>query len=41
VVARELTKKFEEILKDKTSRLIEHFHSHPPKGEFVLLRNIP
>jgi 16S rRNA (cytidine1402-2'-O)-methyltransferase len=39
VVARELTKKFEEIRKDRTSLLIEHFTLHPPKGEFVLLRN--
>ena len=31
VVARELTKKFEEIRKDKASRLIEHFTLHPPK----------
>jgi 16S rRNA (cytidine1402-2'-O)-methyltransferase len=38
VVARELTKKFEEIRKDKTSQLIKHFTEHPPKGEFVLLR---
>ncbi len=39
-VARELTKKFEETLKDKTSRLMEHFIQHPPKGEFVLLANL-
>jgi len=39
VVARELTKKFEEIRKDKTSLLIEHFTVHAPKGEFVLLYN--
>jgi len=39
VVARELTKKFEEIRKDKTSLLIEHFTTHSPKGEFVLLRS--
>ncbi|MDE2221723.1 MAG: 16S rRNA (cytidine(1402)-2'-O)-methyltransferase [Candidatus Omnitrophica bacterium] len=39
VVARELTKKFEEIRRDKASGLLEHFHAHPPKGEFVLLRN--
>ena len=39
VVARELTKKFEEIRKDRTSILIAHFNAHPPKGEFVLLRN--
>ena len=37
VVARELTKKFEEIRKDKASLLIEHFTLHAPKGEFVLL----
>src|SRR5580698_9620626 len=37
VVARELTKKFEEIRKDKTSQLINHFTQHAPKGEFVLL----
>lgn len=37
VVARELTKKFEEIRKDKASLLIEHFTLHSPKGEFVLL----
>src|SRR5476649_1160228 len=37
VVARELTKKFEEIRKDRTSLLIEHFNQHPPKGELVLL----
>ncbi len=37
VVARELTKKFEEIRKDKASLLIEHFSRQSPKGEFVLL----
>jgi len=37
VVARELTKKFEEIRKDKASRLIAHFSLHAPQGEFVLL----
>jgi len=37
VVARELTKKFEEIRKDKASQLIAHFNCHAPKGEFVLL----
>ncbi len=39
VVARELTKKFEEVRKDRASRLIEHFSVHAPKGEFVLLSN--
>ena len=37
VVARELTKKFEEIRKAKASFLLAHFTQHPPKGEFVLL----
>lgn len=37
VVARELTKKFEEIRKDKASLLQEHFTQHAPKGEIVLL----
>lgn len=40
VVARELTKKFEEIHKAKTSVLITHFSRHEPKGEFVLLGHI-
>ena len=39
VVARELTKKFEEIRTDKASLLIEHFSLHAPKGEFVLLKS--
>ena len=39
VVARELTKKFEEVRRDKASRLIEYFTLHAPKGEFVLLSN--
>ena len=37
VVARELTKKFEEVLENKAAILIEHFIKTPPKGEFVLL----
>lgn len=40
-VARELTKKFEEIRKDKASLLLEHFSQHPAKGEFVLLCHAP
>jgi len=40
VVARELTKKFEEVKKGKASELIEHFNTHEPKGEFVLLLNL-
>lgn len=37
VIAREITKKFEEIKKAPAQDLLEHFSSHPPKGEFVLL----
>lgn len=37
VVARELTKKFEEVKTDKASELLEYFRNHKPKGEFVLL----
>lgn len=38
-VARELTKKFEEIKKAQASELIAYFTRHGPKGEFVLLMN--
>jgi 16S rRNA (cytidine1402-2'-O)-methyltransferase len=37
VCARELTKKFEEVKKAPAQELLQHFTSHPPKGEFVLL----
>ncbi|MDR1101292.1 MAG: 16S rRNA (cytidine(1402)-2'-O)-methyltransferase [Clostridiales bacterium] len=37
VAARELTKKFEEVLRGKISELLIHFSSHPPRGEFVIL----
>ncbi|MBI3602344.1 MAG: 16S rRNA (cytidine(1402)-2'-O)-methyltransferase [Candidatus Omnitrophica bacterium] len=40
VVARELTKKFEEVKKGRASDLMAHFSAHPPKGEFVLLINL-
>lgn len=36
-VCRELTKKFEEILRCDISEAISHFNSVPPKGEFVLI----
>ncbi len=39
VVARELTKKFEEIRTGKSSELIKHFQKSTPKGEFVVLFN--
>lgn len=37
VVAREVTKKFEEIRREKVSNTIEHFKSHKPKGEFIVI----
>ena len=36
-VCRELTKKFEEILRTDISSAIEHFKNTPPRGEFVLI----
>ena len=40
VIAREITKKFEEILRGSAELLITHFQTHPPKGEFVVLWNL-
>lgn len=37
VVARELTKKFEEIIRGKSMDLIEYWKTNPLKGEIVLL----
>jgi 16S rRNA (cytidine1402-2'-O)-methyltransferase len=37
VLARELTKKFEEFLRGTADELLEHFKSRSPKGEFVVL----
>jgi len=37
VVARELTKKFEEFQRGSAKELLDHFLKHPPKGEFVIL----
>jgi 16S rRNA (cytidine1402-2'-O)-methyltransferase len=37
VLARELTKKFEEIRREKVSGAIAHFASHAPKGEFTVI----
>ncbi len=36
-VVREITKKFEEVLRGAPSALREHFQIHPPRGEFVLV----
>lgn len=38
-VMRELTKKFEEILRDKVSALIAHFEKVKPRGEFLVVLN--
>lgn len=37
VVAREMTKIYEELLKDTISNLEDHFTKHAPKGEFVVM----
>ncbi len=37
VLARELTKKFEEIRREKISSLLEHLSLSKPKGEFIVI----
>lgn len=37
VVARELTKKFEEVKRDSAGRILEDFKREPPRGEFVVV----
>jgi len=37
VVARELTKQFEEIVRGTPARLVEHFGQRQPKGEFTIV----
>jgi len=39
VIARELTKIYEEVLRDNIGNLINHFEKTTPKGEFVILFN--
>ena len=41
VLARELTKKFEEYLRGKASELVEAFQKRSPKGEFVVMVEPP
>lgn len=36
-VARELTKKFEEIKRQKTSEILSYFRKNKPRGEFVVI----
>lgn len=35
-VLRELTKKFEQVIRGKATALLAHFHHHQPRGEFVI-----
>lgn len=37
VVAREMTKKFEELRREKASEALEHFKNVTPKGEFIVI----
>jgi 16S rRNA (cytidine1402-2'-O)-methyltransferase len=39
VIAREITKKFEDVRRGRASELIRYFSAHKPKGEFVILVN--
>ncbi len=36
-IVRELTKKFEEIIRGKVSEAIKHFRNSPARGEFILV----
>ena len=37
VIARELTKIYEEVRREQVDAAVEHFEKHAPKGEFVVL----
>ena len=37
MLARELTKKFEEFLRGTPAKLLAHYAERKPKGEFVVL----
>lgn len=41
VVAREMTKKFEEIIRGNWQKVLNHFSEKPPRGEIVLLIGPP
>lgn len=38
-VMRELTKKFEEVIRDRVSNVASHFEKSRPKGEFLIVLN--
>lgn len=40
-IARELTKTYEELRAEKLSDAVTHFKLTPPKGEFVVIYNVP
>lgn len=40
VVCRELTKKFEEIIRGQIHEVISHFQKQAPKGEFVIIMKV-
>jgi 16S rRNA (cytidine1402-2'-O)-methyltransferase len=40
VIAREMTKKFEETIRGKISVMLGHFKNKKPRGEFVILLNL-
>ena len=40
VVAREMTKKFEEVIRENVSEQLAYFEKKKPKGEFVILFNL-
>ena len=37
VLARELTKKFEEVRRGSAANLLEHFRATKPRGEFIII----
>ena len=41
VLARELTKKFEEFLRGRPVELLEHYSERKPKGEYVVMVHRP
>jgi len=36
-VVREISKKFEEVVRGTVEEVLQHFQQHPPKGEFVVV----
>jgi len=36
-VSREISKKFEETVRGTTTEVLEHFQTHEPRGEFVVV----